>query len=217
MTITFPRDLPFDGLLTGDCSFDLVRNQARSLTGSGSPDVVEVAPPYWVGKWSTRVLTREDLGVWEAWLSSLRGGLRLFKGRPNRHKYPYSRPGGFGGLTYSGDPFSGIGNLSNIAAGRDVVTINEIANGIVLAPGDWFSINVGSRQHIHRITEGATSATNAVTVSCEPIIMPGVVATDIDVRLDTPFCDMTLAEQPQITRDPVKGGSISFTGQQILI
>lgn len=216
MAISFPRAFPFDGLFTGDCSFDLVRNQTRNLTGSASPDVADVAPPYWVGKWSTRVLSRVDLAEWEAWLGSMRGGLRLFKGRPNRHRWPMSYPRGFTGLEYASNPFTGIGNLGSIGAGRDTVTINELPEGFTLLVGDWFSIPVGSRQHIHRITEGAVASGNAATVSIEPIIIPGVVA-GIDVLLDAPYCDMNLSEQPNITRDPVKGGSVSFSGQQILI
>jgi len=216
MTITFPRPFPFDGLFTDDCAFDLVRNQTRNLTGSGSPDVADVAPPYWVGKWSTRVVSRQDLGEWEAWLSSLRGRLRLFKGRPNRARWPMSRPRGFDGLLVSGEPFTGLGNLDDIGESRDSITIDALPNGLVLAPGDWFSIPVGSRQHIHRITEGGTVASNEVTVSCEPIIMPGVVA-DIAVRLDTPYCEMNLIEKPTVTRNATSGGTISFSGQQILI
>lgn len=216
MTITFPRAFPFDGQFTADCVFDPVYNQTRNLTGSGSPDVADVAPPYWQGKWSTRVLTRQDLAVWQAWLSSLRGGLRLFKGRPNRHRWPLTYPRGFAGLLVIGEPFTGTANLAAIDTGRDVVTIDELPNGFVLLPGDYFSIPVGSRQHIHRITEGGVASSNAVTVTCEPPIMPGVVA-DVAVLLDAPYCDMNLSEQPDVSRNPVKGGSVSFIGQQILI
>lgn len=214
MAITYPREFP-DCVFTGDCPFRLVRNQARSLTGAVSPDAIELAPPFWVGEWSTDAKTRAQFAAWEAWLLSLRGGIRLFKGRPNRHKWPLAHPRGFAGMTYEGDPFSGIGNLKEIAAGRDVITIDELPDGLTLSAGDWLSIPVGSRQHIHRILEGGTSASNEVAVTVEPVIMPGVVA-DIAVRLEAPYCDMTLAEDLTTPR-PTGGGSVSFKGQQALI
>jgi hypothetical protein len=211
----FPRPFPLMGCFTDDCTFDLDRREARSLTGSGNPDVAEMAPPAWVGEWSTKLLSREDYATWDAWLTSLRGGLRLFRGRPSKSRWPLAYPRGFGGLTVGGDPFSGLGNLSNIAAGRDVVTINQLPNGFIVKPGDFFSIPVGSRQHIHQILEVATASSNALTTTIEPIIRPGV-STGIAVKLFEAYCDMSLTGPPTKRKAPNGGGMISFMGQQIL-
>jgi hypothetical protein len=112
--------------------------------------------------------------------------------------------------------WTGIGNLSVIGATRDTITVNLIPNGLVLAPGDWLSIPVGSKQHLHRIVEGGTSASNAVVLTVEPTIRPGV-GTGIAVLFDRPWCDMVLTGQPSISRRGTKGGAISFSGQQVLI
>lgn len=211
----FPRPFPLMGCFTDDCVFDLERREVRSLTGSGSPDVAEMAPPAWIGEWSTKLLGREEFAIWDAWLTSLRGGLRLFRGRPHKARWPLAYPRGFAGLTYGGGPFSGLGNLSNITAGRDVVTINQLPNGFALKPGDFFSIPVGSRQHIHQVLEAATASGNALTTTIEPIIRPGV-STGIAVKLFEAYCDMNLIGKPTKRRGPHGGGTISFTGQQIL-
>lgn len=216
MALSFPREFPFDGCFTEDCEFTLAPQQSQSLTGGGSPDVADLADGLHHGRWRTTLLDRKDYAIWDAWLTSLRGGLRLFKGRPNRHRWPMTYPRGFAGLTVSSEPFTGIGNLSTIGAGRDTITINQVPNGFVLLPGDWFSIPVGSRQHIHMVTEGGTAAGNAVSISCEPIIMPGVTTTTA-VRLDTPYCDMVLMGPPERKRWAGGGGTIAFAGRQVLI
>jgi len=216
LTITFPRDLPLDGCFTGACTFDLMHQQSQSLTGGASPNVADLGPAYWEASYATEVLSRENFGIWTAWLSSLRGGLRTFKGRPALWKWPQAYPTGFAGLTYSGSPFSGSGNLSNIAAGRDTITINELPANFVLKPGDYLSIPAGSKQHLHRVTEGATGGASSVTVGIEPIIRPGI-STGIDVLLQAPYCEMVLTGVPSISRQGTKGGTISFSAQQVLV
>lgn len=219
MALTFPRDFPLDGCFTGGCSFDPVYQQSQSLTGGASPNVADLGPAYWEASYATEVLSRENFGIWTAWLQSLRGGLRTFKGRPALWKWPQAYPRGFAGLIVSASPFSGSGNLSAIGGSRDSVTINELPAGFVLKPGDYFSIPAGTKQHLHRVTEGATSGSGgstSLTVSCEPIIRPGL-STGIDVLLEAPYCDMVLTGAPSISRQGTRGGSISFSAQQVLI
>jgi len=216
MALTFPRAFPLDGCFTGSCSFEIAYQQSQVLTGGASPNVADLGPAYWMADYSTQALSREDLGIWQAWLTSLRGGLRTFKGRPALWKWPQAYPRGFAGLTFSGSPFSGSGNLSNIAAGRDTITINELPASFVLKAGDYLSIPAGTKQHIHRVTEGATGGASSVTVGIEPIIRPGIV-TGIDVLLEAPYCEMVLTGPPSISRQGTRGGSISFSAQQVLI
>lgn len=213
MPLTFPRDLPFE--LTNRQPFEPVYQQTQAITGGGSVNAAEVGDMLWRGIFETKTLDRATFNAWVAWGQSLRGGLKLFKGRPPGHKWPVAHPKGFAGVLYLGSQWSGLGNLSVLGAGRDTVTINQIPNGITLSPGDAFSIPVGSRQHFHRITEGATSSGNAVSLSIEPPIMPGVT-TGIAARIDTPWCDMVLEEGKFTARREGRGGSISFTGLQVL-
>lgn len=220
MAITFPRAFPLNGCFTENGAFDLDRAQSHNPTGGGSPDVVEIADPLWSGEWRTRSLSRAEFAEWDAWLTSLRGGLRLFKGRPNRHRWPLAYPRGFSGLTVSASPFSGSGVLDTIGAGRDTVTIASLPVGFVLSVGDWFSIPVGSRQRLHRILEGGTAdGSGEVDLTIEPIIDPVVVTSGdpVPVLFDAPYCDMNMPEKANVVRYPTGGGEVSFKGRQVLI
>lgn len=213
MAISFPRDIPScAGFKTH--RFVLVRSQSFAMAG-GSPQAVDIAPPRWEATYSLDTLTRADTAAWEAWLDSLRGRLRTFKGRPPGHRWLMSRPTGYTGLTYDSNPWTGIGNLDAISEQRDAITIDEIPNGIVVQPGDFLSFAMSPRQHLHRVTEGATSASNKVTVSIEPTIRPDVTV-DRDVTLASPWCDMVLADDPDISGALHKRASISFKGVQLL-
>ncbi len=48
MALTFPRDLPLNGVFTDNCEFELVPQQTQSLTGGGNPDVPDVGPAMWM-------------------------------------------------------------------------------------------------------------------------------------------------------------------------
>lgn len=216
MVISFPRDFPLDGCFTGQTSFEPLYQQTQAITGGGSVNAADLGPALWQGEFETAVLSRADFGIWQAWLSSLRGSLRMFKGRPPLWKWPQAYPRGFAGLTYSGSPFSGLSNVSAIGVNRDTVTFNELPNGFVLAPGDYFSIPGATRQHLHRIIEGGVASSNSVTVTVEPTIMPGIT-TGIDALFEAPYCEMVLKDRPRIVRNVNKGGSIAFTGLQVLI
>jgi hypothetical protein len=214
MALTFPRDLPFEPTIPQP--FQPMYQQTQAITGGGSVNAAEVGDMLWVCDFETKVLDRATFAAWVAWLESLRGGLRMFKGRPPCHKWPIAHPKGFTGILYSGSQWSGIGNLSAIGSSRDTISINQVPNGITLSPGDGVSIPVGSRQHFHKITEGRTSASGSMLVSVEPPIMPGVT-TGIDVRLDTPWCEMVLEGGTYSARREGRGGSVSFTGVQVLL
>lgn len=211
MTITFPRDFPMLGAFSGECTFDLQYQQSRSLTGGAIPNVADVGPALWVGTWQTQALTRADFATWSAWLSSLRVGLRTFKGRPALWRWPRSYPTGFAGIS-----FDGTGNLSAIGVNRDTITVDQVPTGFALKAGDYCSIVVGSRQHLHRILEDATASAGAVTLTVEPTIRPDAV-TAVAVLFEAPYCEMVLTEQPSLVRRGVRGGSISFGAQQVLL
>lgn len=211
MAITFPRAFPLDGCFTGECSFEPVYQQARSLTGGAQPTAVEVGPTYWRGRWQTSPLSREDFGVWQAWLQSLRGGLKTFKGRPALWKWPQAYPRGFAGIS-----FDGTGRLVSVSTSRDEIVVDELPNGLVLKAGDYLSLPVGGRQHLHRIVEDTVTALGAATIAVEPTIRPNAT-TGVAVLFDAPYCDMVLADAPEISRSGTRGGSISFSGVQVLI
>lgn len=211
MALTFPRAFPLDGCFTGACSFDLMHQQAMSLTGGAQPNVASMGPSYWMASYSTEPLSRDHFAQWVAWLDSLRGGLRTFRGRPALWKWPQNYPRGFSAIG-----FDGIGNLSAIGSLRDTITVNEMTNGMILKAGDFLSIPVAARQHLHRIVEGGTVASGSVTLGVEPTIRPNAT-TGVAVLFEAPYCEMVLVGKPSVSREGTRGGSISFAAQQVLI
>lgn len=207
MALTFPRDMPCP--ITGEVVFKQRFMQARALPGGGSPQVVGVGPTLWVAKWTVTAKRDGTAEAWTAWAASLRGGLKTFKGRPKR-RWPLSKPKGF-----AGTGFGGSGVLNAIGAARDTVTVTGLLAGLVLAPGDHFSLPVGSRQHLHRITEGGTvSGLGAVTLSCEPPLHVNA-AVNAAVLIDGPWCDMVLSAPPDESM-ALGMGIVSFEGLQVI-
>lgn len=214
MAITFPRDMPSQCRITGEVPFVLVYQQSRGLAG-GSPQVADLGPALWSGKWKIQLETPLEFGAWSAWVSTLRGGLRTFKGRPRR-RWPLMHPRGFAGLTVGGAPFSGAGNLLTIGATRDTATLSQLPPGLKLVTGDHFSLAVGVRQHLHRITEGGTvGGPGTVAVSFEPPLHRNAT-TGTPVLLDAPWCTMIASADPSETAG-MRGGSVTFDGIQVLI
>lgn len=214
MAIVFPRDFPscahFDRV-----TFTTQFQHATSVTGGGNPNVAELGPPMWRGEWSVRTLTRAQYAEWSAWLRSLRGGLKLFKGRP-RYKWPLAYPKGFGGLTVGGSPWGGTGTISLVSAGRDQLTIAGVPLGFKLSVDDYLSFAVGSRQVLHQVIESGTAVGSSITVTVEPTIRPDA-QIGATVRFEAPYCDMVLIEPPDLGQEVNKSGRFSFTGLQVLI
>lgn len=212
MPITYPRDMPCP--TPGAVTFAPMRHVARAVSGYSVPQVAELAPMQWRGLWSFQV-REAQFAEWAAWLASLRGGLKTFKGRPRR-KWPRAYPRGFGGMTKAtGGAFGGSGVVSTISPTRDDVTLTGLPSLFVLQPNDYFSVPAGTRQHLHRVIAGGTaSAGGLLTVTCEPPLRPNVVV-GAPALLDAPWCDMVLAAEPSESSGP-GGGSISFEGLQVL-
>lgn len=200
--------------ISGDITFELQHQHARGLAGGG-PQVVELGPSLWNGAWRIVTVTTADFNEWAAWLTSLRGGLRLFKGRPRR-QWPTAYPKGFAGLVVGGQPFSGSGSLAVIDAGRASATVGGLPPGFTLAVGDHFSLPVGDRQHLHKITEGGAAAANGfAAISFEPPLHQSA-AIGAAVLFDSPWCDMVLGQGASTISSP-SGGTVTFTGTQRII
>lgn len=216
MTITFPRDFPAPqrfkgGFLTPKYS------QITSITGAGTPNAVDVAPELFVGQWHTTELLETELRGWEAWIASLRGGKRMFKGWHPLARFPQAYKSGFGGLTVSAAPFTGSGVLSAIGTLRDTITVGSLPAPFTLTAGDLLSFAVGSRQVMHRVLETVTSGTGSLTVSVEPTVRPSAV-TGGAVLLATPYCDMVLSREPQVIVDAARRtGNVTIDGIQVLV
>lgn len=220
MAISFPRDFPsLCSPVSG--STPLKRFQTSAFDGDGGLGSADIAPAIRMGTYSFTARGRAEVAEWQAWAASLRGGMRTFKGIPIRdgrklYRWPLAHPRGFAELTYSGSPWGGSGNLSAIGEQRDIVTINQLPNGMILSVGDFISLPVGSVNHLHQILEGGTVSGNAITVTVEPTVRPDVEIDDEDptaVRFEYPFCEMYLAGDVSESGD-MTAMTFSFTAYQ---
>ncbi len=213
MVISYPRDIPSCRAMQSE--FRPRYFQARNVAGGGEPQVTQIAPPLWQGSWSVEVLDRTTGGEWEAWLESLRGGLRTFKGTPPKRRWPVAYPRGFAGLTVAGVAFTGNANLASIGTLRDTVGLSALPVGFVIKPGDFFSIPVGTKQHLHRVLEGGVAgAGGTLTLTVEPTIRPNAT-TAVAVKLFDPYCEMVLSSDWSSSRNGLTQ-SFSFSSLQVL-
>lgn len=202
MTLTFPRAIPdLCAPVTGIT--DIQRFQVSSQNGEGGLSSIDVAPAIVRSQYTITALGRDAVAQWKAFFASLRGGARSFQGVPIRdgvrfYKWPLSRPKGFTGLLVSGSQWDGTGNLTAIGDGKDTISLNGLPNGLVLSYGDWISYSFGGVNRLHMVLEGGTVATNAITLTVEPIIRQDVDADTspaISVQFANPYADMTVSGQ----------------------
>jgi len=176
VTITYPRDL-IEPFRVRAATFEPLEVQARNPARGGQVQVIGLGPTVWSMKYEL-VPVSEAIGAqWEAWLSSLRGGRRLFKAwHPWRRygvAYPTGGPGGFDGAC----------TRTAIGGSLDTVTLSGLPVGYVLSPGDLMSWeHATNSQALHRVTEGATangSGIATVTVEPEIRVSPGSSAVSL--------------------------------------
>lgn len=188
MSITFPRDL-IEPFKVRSCDFDLMTVDARNAARGGQIQVVNLGPSVWSMKYETVPLLEAQAAEWEAWLASLRGGIKLFKAWHPLRRYARSYPNGYGGLTRAaGGTFDGTCTRSTIGGGLDTVLLTGLPNGFILLPGDFVSwAHTASVQALHCVTEAVTAnGLGQATVSVEPLIRSSPTGTT--AYLDRPWC-----------------------------
>lgn len=176
MTITYPRELiePFG---CRACTFEPLEIQARNPSRGGAVQVVGLGPTIWTMRYELVTVSEAVGAQWEAWLSSLRGGRRLFKAWHPWRRYGVAYPTGPGG------GFDGSCTRTAIGGSLDTVTLSGLPAGYVLSPGDLMSWeHATNSQALHRVTEGATangSGVATVTVEPEIRVSPGSSAVTL--------------------------------------
>lgn len=215
MTISFPREMPAGGFVS--CNLTLERQSVLSPQRSGRLISVEVGPPRWRARLQTPPLSLRDVGVWRAWIESLRGSARTFVFVDPHRRFPISHLSGFTGLLRpSGTAFDGTASGIGLNATRDVITLSGLPAGLALAPGDYVSLtwSSGAKRSLHRILEdGAASGAGTGAWSIEPFVPAYVTAAA--ATLANPGCIMRLTGNADI---PVEkfSGSATFEAMQEL-
>jgi hypothetical protein len=231
MPITFPRDFPSGKAgRFFDVSLDLTIVQSGQRTVGGSAAPVEYAEPFWVGRWRTTPLLRDDIDIWEAWLASLHGSQRLFWGTDPEKAFPRAYMAtGWTGLVRAGtaNAFNGQSNLSMIAnssAGlRDLITIGSggqvLPAGFELRAGDLLNADRGNgKRSLHRVINpenagglASASAAGAWVGMIEPPL-PIDVVTGSTIYLERPAAKMRKIkhEIPKSAGNRVRPATVSL-------
>lgn len=242
MPITFPRTFP-EGRAGRfyDCSLDLVIPQSAQRTVGGAAAPVEYGEPYWVGRWRTTDLLRDDIDIWEAWLASLHGGAKTFWGYHPEKAFPraYMKTG-WTGLVRAGSAtaFNGRANLAAIANSstglRDLITIGSnsgaLATGFLpasfnLRAGDLLNADRGGgRLSLHRVISpenagGSVGATNGTWIGQIEPPLPTDVVVGNQIFLEKPSAKMRKIkhELPQSASKRVRPGVVTIDAMEDLL
>lgn len=219
MTIVFPRDMP-PGI--GEVDFEPMTYVAASPERGGRFVTVEVGQTFWRASFRTVPLWGPRVGVWRAFLASLKSGGRTFLcGDPER-PYPLAHLDGFAGMTRAGgsDPFDGTCAWS-LNAARDVLTLATLPEGLTISEGDYagFSWSSGARRFLVRALESAVAdEAGELSVQVEPFVPPFVPAFGGEgaavCTLAQPMIIMRLAGSGSAPMRGRGAGAVSFEAVQ---
>lgn len=215
MPITYPRSIPACDLHASPMI--PVYQQTFAMSAGGNPQSADVGRMTWACDYRAVTTTRQSTAEWQAWLQSMRGRLKTFRGIVPRRKWPLAHPTGLGSLLISGSPWDKTGNLYSVNTARDTIVVDGCAQSLTVSVGDWISIPVGARQHLHRVVNVDLVSGVRRDLVVEPTIIPGA-ATGVDVTFEAPWCDMVLADDPTVALSECgRYGQFSFRGQQVLL
>lgn len=198
MALTFPREMP-DGWATN--YFEPERNDFLNPTNGGKLYGISNGEPLWRGEWDVAPMAELDSIAMQAFLTSLRGPQRTFKGRDLRLARPYVYQSvALNSLTRAdGAGFNSDGTVSWSAnAEGDVLTLGTGATGTELPAAFQFTVgdyvgfrwNAGASRHAARCLETATaSGAGEVSFSIEPA-MPSAVDSGAVAYLNAPYVIM---------------------------
>lgn len=175
MAITFPRQIPDVGYVT--CDLMLRDSVTASPSGGGLINYTQVAAPAWEVTLETRPLDYDDYSAVEAWWLSLRGGLRSVLFRQPHKGYPVAH-------REDNAPADDPGSLVSAADGN-ILSVNSVDAGLVLAPGDRIGLERSGRYYVGRVTEASGSGTTR-TITVEPPPFATVAQAGAVVRFAKP-------------------------------
>lgn len=217
MALTFPRDL-IEPFRVRGCEFDLRHIQARNSARGGLIGVVGLGPSVWTMRYETVPMLEADAAEWEAWLSSLRGGLRLFRAWHPLRRYGRFYPTGYGGLTrYGGGSFDGTCTLSTVT-NSTVVTLTGLPVGYTFRAGDMLSWEHSTGKNaLHRVM--LTTTANGVGLAqptVEPEIRPAPSGTT--VALEKAWCHAVINQGSETVKwsPGQRTATVSFAATQTL-
>lgn len=174
MTIAFPRPLP-------DVSYskslpELVENIKAPNIGGKNVNFTRVSKPFWKVDIETDPLNLAQKQLFDAWIMSMRGGLKKVLFVDPQAGYPL--------LHYNDNtPAQTNGDLTSIANGNELA-ISNADPALSLSEGDYISLSNGDYSR-HMVTE-VTSNAAVKNISVEPLVPLDFVAGSTSVIFENP-------------------------------
>lgn len=182
-------------------------------------EVMASLTPYWVASYKTGTLTREQSGLFDAFLmkADARGGFTFLAYDPWRPR-PIAMDTGkpLSGTKSGGGAFTGQAVLQTISNSRQVV-IAGLPAGFKLLPGDYIEFRKSLLiRSMHRVMEPAT-ATNfgVVTVSILYGLDTQIFTTSAAVHFEKPCTVMMMDPGSSSAPKSLNNREISFSATEV--
>ncbi|WP_375458890.1 hypothetical protein [uncultured Enterovirga sp.] len=215
MALAFPRAM-LCGVLSSQ--FEIRRFMSTNQLAGGTTQVREAAEPRWMAEFTYAPMGRAAFQQLQAWLDTLRGGLRFFLAHDALKPYPvgYGKAALLALTRAGGGAFDGTATLSSISATG--FTLTSLPGGFALKAGDHIGLVQSGRFGLFRIVEDATaSGGGAVTLTVEPRVPTNLFTTGALAHLVRPSCTMILDPASiSASRSAGSRAPITFSGIQAL-
>lgn len=201
MTVLEIPDIRFDAT-----RFETLHTVKSNRLASGSTERQKLAPALWSASFRTKTLSFTEASLMDVFFERLGGGVALFRGRDTRRCRPFNHASGFGGLTVGGQPFTGAATIEEFDINAGAVTINDVPNGLSLAPGDLFDLTktiVGGRDITRLLRCAAPAAAALGRIVVEVSIPANLAPFEVGdaVNFDDPGIAMIVQGSPTESRN----------------
>lgn len=216
MTITFPRQLPFDPAGMSECWFDLPDATVLSPSGKGLViNVSQVSDPVWKGMFESGILSRDNQAIWSAWHKSLKGGINTFITFDVRRLRPRAYPNANAPGDISG---AWDGTVAVSALGLSgALSLADVPPGYLFKIGDRVGLEQSSKYGYYEVLEDTTaSGGGTATITVTPNLHTGVFTTSAVCRLWRPWCQFVIDPQSWVEQGGFEITPINFAGFQRL-
>jgi hypothetical protein len=148
----------------------LVDSVSVSRAGNRATSFIEYADPYWQIDMKTKPLSGPELALVEAFRAQARTGMVTVLFKPVDMCLPQAYWGNASATAVVDD-----GNLVSVTNGT-TVAMNGVTTGLIMKPGDRFSLTKGDYRSMHEVVTGATAAGGAITLAVDPPVPPYITA-----------------------------------------
>lgn len=209
MTLPDPRTLPDSGFVS--CRFALHEQVSLSRYAGGRAVArVQYGDPWIHASIETLPQYPSQRARWEAWLASLRGGMKSFithdLSRPELIAYPNGVPEIVAGT------WNGQGTIDSLAA--RLITAAGAPSGFTMSAGDLIGLVEDGRRWVGFVTETVTRGASTIAVPVDPAVPLGIFSSAATVVFYRPQAEFIILSDTWQQSNVAGPTSISFQAVQ---